>query len=82
MLMHHLTDDCLSVIRSGKAEDLINDIGGGNIQEIINEGKVSEAKNVLDNHLVDYLSEDSKVFLDDCIENMETFDMKKEWAAY
>ena len=82
MLMHHLTEDCLSIIRSGKAEDLINDIGGDNIQEIINEGKVSEAQDVLDIHLVDYLSEDSGIFLNDCLEKMETFDMKKEWAAY
>ena len=82
MLVHHLTEDCLSVIKEGKAEDLISDIGEEEIQDIINEGKVSDAKGVLDNHLVEHLSDDSKIFLDDCLENIKTFDMDKEWAAY
>ena len=80
-LMYFLTKDALAVVKSGFDAPLIADIGENEIQNIINEGKVEEARKVLDVFLTPYLSDESKHYLGKCLENMDKYDFTKEWET-
>lgn len=79
MLMDSLTQDCLKMIREDKDDDLIEAIGEDVIQTIINEGRATEAQNILNTHLIEHLSKDSKFYLDEALAKIDSFDFKKEW---
>ncbi len=80
MLMDSLTQDVLSVIRENKHDAVITAIGGAEkIQQIINEGMVEEAREMLEKHVKPLMSKDSMHYLDRCVENIKTYDFKKEW---
>lgn len=81
MLMYYLTQDVLEVVKAGVDEALIEDIGADEIQNIINEGKVEEAKKVLDVHLMPHLSQDSRHYLGIALENISNYSIAKEWEA-
>jgi len=80
MLMDSLSQDILRIIREKKAEEIIDAIGDSEIQNIINDGKVEEAKKALDTVLRGHMSEDSLHYLEECLENADKFDFKKEWG--
>jgi hypothetical protein len=81
MLIDSLTQDVLALVSSEKHTEVIDEIGDKNIQSIINEGKVAEAKTVMDDILMKYMSEDSKFYLNMCTEKMDTYDFVAEWAV-
>jgi len=88
MLMDCLTEDVLKIMRD-TPEDMLEDIDSGPkilkdvgervIQDIINEGDVDKAREVLENVLDNHLSVDSKDLLAQCMEKIETYDVVKEW---
>ena len=75
-----LTQDALRMVREEKYETLITALGGGEaIRTIINTGNIVAAKEAIDTVLVNYMSEDSKYFLKECMESITKYDFKKEW---
>lgn len=80
MLIDSLTQDALRMVREEKYETLITALGGSEtIRTIINTGNIVAAKEAIDTVLVNYMSEDSKYFLKECIESITKYDFKKEW---
>ena len=79
MLIDSLTQDCLKMIREDKDNTLIELIGEGTIQVIINEGRAEEAQTIIDAHLMEHLGEDSVFYLTEAVEKIDSFDFKKEW---
>lgn len=80
MLIDSLTTDALKAVREEYHEEVIEKIGGADtIQQIINTGDIASAKKVIDTVLVNYMSEDSKYFLKECMASMNKYDFKKEW---
>jgi hypothetical protein len=80
MLMDSLTQDALKLIREDKHNKLIDKIGSENIQTIINEGKIEEAKDIINKILVNYMSEDSKYYFKECKETINEYDFMTEWS--
>lgn len=82
MMIDSFTQDALRIIREEQHEGLIEKLGGGdNIQRIINTGDIVSAKKAIDEVLLDYMSEDSKYFFNECKKAMNTYDFTKEWAV-
>ena len=80
MLMDSLTTDALKLVRENRYEELIEVIGGPNaVQEIINEGLVDKAIEILDKHVRPLLSEDSSHYLNSCLDNTKNYNFAKEW---
>jgi len=88
MLMDCLTEDVLKILRKMPEDafedveenpEIIKEVGERVIQDIINEGDVEKAREVLENVLDKHLSMDSKDLLEQCLEKIETFDVVKEW---
>lgn len=79
MLMDSLLQDVLGVIRVDLDETLISKVGQNTIKQVINEGRVEDAKKILVEHLDNYMSEDSKALLTECLRNINTYDINKEW---
>ena len=79
MLMHRLSSDVLEIIRGGKHEELLDDIGKDNIKEIINDGNVKEATTILEQKIKPLLSSESKEILNQCLSDANKYEMKKEW---
>lgn len=81
MLVSSLTDDVVELILAGKLESVIDEVGAEDIQRIINTGNVADAKSTLDKVLNNYLSEDSKFYLDECVSKLGTSkNIAKEWS--
>jgi len=78
MLIASLTQNILGIIRENKNEAIIKTIGAAKIQNTINTGDVKVAKEILDNFLMEHLSEDSKYYLAECMKI--EYDFKKEWS--
>jgi hypothetical protein len=96
MLISSLTDDVVDlIVSSGLPEkldeispdeinsiiSLIDEVGPEDIQRIINEGAVEDAKSILTKFLMDHLSDDSKFYLEECINKLKNAgSIQKEWA--
>lgn len=80
MLMDSLTQDVLGVLRENKHDALIAAVGGEEkVKHIINKGVVGEAHEMLEKHVKPLMSKDSMHYLDRCMENIKTYNFKKEW---
>lgn len=89
MLMYRLSGDLLKIMREGYSEGLYRDknpgglyheIGGEDIQDIINVGRVKEAKKILDKHIRPVLSVETLEMLDVCLEKAGKYDFNEEWS--
>ena len=89
MLMDRLTEEVLKIMREtpeGDREDMdkgpsiIKEVGETTIQNIINNGEVEKAKEVLETHLMKHLSNETKDLLEMCMEKIETYEIAKEWS--
>ncbi len=81
MLMSSLTDDVVELILADKLYSVIDEVGAEDIQRIINTGNVADAKSALDKVLNDYLCEDSKFYLEECLLKLgKSKNIAKEWA--
>lgn len=79
MLMYRLTDDVLRLMRENKADALIESIDKENMQNIINNGKIDEATEVLNEKIRPVLSAESIEMLDMCLEKCNEYEFKREW---
>lgn len=81
MLMSSLADVVVDLIVAGKLESIIEEVGSEDIQRIINTGNIDDAKSTLDKVLVNYLNEDSKFYLEECLSKLDKEDnLEKAWA--
>lgn len=81
MLITHLTEDVVEVIAAGKLNDLIEAVGSDTIRNVIDNGDVEEAKNILESVLMAHLSEDSKFYLEECMNKLEkSGTLAAEWG--
>ncbi len=80
MLIDALTTDALRFVREERHEELIAELGGAEvIRNIINNGDVDKAREVIENVLFNHMSEDSKHFFKECSDAIAQYDFKKEW---
>lgn len=81
MLISSLTDDVIEVIAAGKLDSIIKQISEKTIRGVINEGNAEKAKPIVDEILMDYMSEDSKFYFKECSKKLESSgDVIKEWS--
>jgi len=81
MLISSLTDDVVDLIISEELEDLISKVGADKIQDIINNGDSQEASRIINNILVNYISTETKFYLDECLMNLgNAGTITKEWS--
>jgi len=80
MLMDSLTQDALKLVRENKHNDLIESIGGTEIQRIINEGDVLKAEELMYNTLSKVMSKETMYYLTECLANIKTYDFMTEWS--
>jgi hypothetical protein len=69
-LMWSLKEDVLQTIRDNNNEKMIKVVGAEEIQDIINNGKTTEASNVVDSVLKEHMSAESKELFDMCSDNI------------
>lgn len=88
MLVYRLSTDMLQIMkegyakgmyRSNNAEGLYSKIGCESVQEIINGGRVEEAYKVFNEFIRPELSKETCDMFDLCMENVDNYDLKKEW---
>ena len=79
MLIYNLTKDVVKLVRSGKYEELIDKIGEDRIQNIINDGIVKDAKEIMKLHIIPCLSEESITFLETCLKKINNYNFAEEW---
>lgn len=79
MLVYRLSADVLRLMREEKAQDFYEKIGTKTIQDIINGGRIEEAKKVLAENVRPVLSEESLEMLDICLEKADKYDFRAEW---
>ena len=84
MLMYHLTQDALKVIREGKAEALIAAMGENQIKNTIKNGDVESALRMLNDHVLPLLCEDSLYYYNEALAKIQKNDMNfhTEWELY
>jgi hypothetical protein len=74
-----LLDDVLRIVRDGTAGKVIDRVGKQRIIDTINEGKIEEATDILNNFIRPILSNESAELLDLCLENYKSYDFRKAW---
>lgn len=79
MLIFHLTEDALRIVRERKDEELIEKIGENEVQNIINKGLVEDAKKAIKLHISPLLSKDSLELLETCLKKIGKYDFMTEW---
>jgi len=84
MLMYHLTQDVLNIVREDKAEELIEAMGENQVKSTIANGDVDSAAKMIENHLLPILSEDSVHFYNEALAKIKANDMNfhQEWELY
>lgn len=81
-LQHSLTEDCLNLLENEGGYDLIETIGAENIQATINKGSQSEAITLINSHIKQHLSTQTKNLLNECATlDMDTTKLSKAWEV-
>jgi len=81
MLISSLTDDVIELIILEQLEEIINYVGEDNIQNIINDGDIEQATNIMNTVLVKYINKETKFYLNECLLSLnKAGTIKKEWA--
>lgn len=81
MLMYHLTNDVLDIVREGRAEALIEAMDEHQVRSTIATGDVDAALKLIETHLMPILSEDSKHYFNEALAKIKANDMDfyTEW---
>jgi hypothetical protein len=84
MMMYHLTQDALKVVREGKVQALVETIGETEVKSIITEGNVEAAKKVVNDYIMPLLSEEAVHYYNEALSKIEANDMDfhVEWGLY
>ena len=84
MMMYHLTQDALDIVRAGNTDELVEEIGADRVQEVISSGNAEEAMKILEVSLLDRMSEDSTHYFNEALAKIKANDMDfhGEWGLY
>jgi len=84
MMMYHLTQDVLDVVRADKTDELVDEIGSDRVQAVINAGDADEAMKIFETNLMGRLSEDSVHYFNEALAKIKGDDMDfhAEWGLY
>lgn len=84
MLMYHLTQDVLGIVREEKAEELIEAMGENQVVSTIAKGDADAAAKMIETHLLPILSEDSVHYYNEALAKVKADDMDfhQEWELY
>lgn len=81
-LQHSLTEDCLNVLENEGAADLITTVGGDNIQKAINTGNETMARGLINSHIMQHLSTQSKNLMNECSTlDVNDTELSKAWGV-
>lgn len=82
MMVYHLTEDALNIIKADKAEKLIDTIGVDEIKRVIMEGDSDAAKKIIDTCLMEYMSVESIEHFNMAHKKLkeEKINLYKEWG--
>jgi hypothetical protein len=78
-LVYHTIDDTLKIVKNYDAIDLIERIGAREVQRIINTGDAEAARKEVDRTIVHYLSPESIMLYQKCLEEIDNYQFLKEW---
>jgi hypothetical protein len=84
MMMYHLTDDALAVVRNEQTELLVKDIGQETVRKTIMSGDVKTARIIVEDHIIPLMSGDSMFHYNEAVAKVAANDMHfhEEWGLY
>lgn len=84
MMIYSLTQDALAIVRSGKAEELIDEMGENQVKSVISNGDSIAAMKMFEKSLVPRLSADSMFYFNEALAKLKANDMNfhEEWNLY
>jgi hypothetical protein len=84
MMMYHLTQDALAIVREGKAAEMINEMGEDEVRNTISKGNVDAAFKMIEVSLIPRLSQDSVFYFNEVLAKIKANDMNfhAEWKLY
>jgi hypothetical protein len=85
MLMYYLTQDALEIVRRGQLDELIDELGENEVQNVIAEGRSEQAMEMLESSVFSRLSEDSLHYFNEAKNDLELKTEEgfhKAWGLY
>lgn len=84
MLMYHLTQDVLDIVRNGRLVPLVDAMGENTVRKTIATGDVETANKMIEVHLLPILSQDSVAYFNEALAKVRANDMDfhGEWGLY
>ncbi len=84
MMMYSLTQDALKIVREGKAEELIAEMGESQVKSVISNGDAEAAMKMIEVSLLPRLSQDSIFYFNEALAKVKANDMNfhAEWNLY
>lgn len=81
MLMDSLTKDALTLVSSGELKGVLNSISEYILQDVINNGRIKKATEIIEESIEQHFSEDSKDLFELCKDNIKKYKtVKEEWG--
>jgi hypothetical protein len=82
MLVYHLSSDVLGIVKNGQADSLHKAIGVETVQRVIMEGDGDTAMRIVEDHLMNLMSEESIALFQEALAKVRANDMdfEKEWT--
>ena len=81
MLMDSLTKDALLLVSSNKLKGVLEVVTELMLQDVINNGRIIKATEIIEKYIEAHLNEDSKDLFDLCKNNMKKYKtVKEEWG--
>ncbi len=84
MMMYSLTQDALSIVRDGKADELIEEMDENQVRNTISNGDANVAMKMIEISLLPRLSKDSVFYFNEALAKVKANDMNfhAEWNLY
>lgn len=84
MMMYHLTQDALSIVRNNEIDRLVKELGEDEIKNTITKGDVDVALKMIETSILPRLNEDSVYYYNEALSKVKANDMHfhKEWNLY
>lgn len=84
MMMYSLTQDALSIVRNGKADELIEEMDENQVRNTISNGDAAVAMKMIEVSLIPRLSNDSIFYFNEALAKVKANDMNfhAEWNLY
>jgi hypothetical protein len=84
MLMYSMTQDVLDVVRAGKTEEVIEQMGGDEVRRVILTGDSDVASKMIEEKIYPRISEETQFYLNEALAKVRADDMDfhSEWSLY